>query len=62
MFAAVTSNPPTEAKACVPPRTNSFVRLSGNNSANQVMAATNSTQTPTNVVQRKSKNHQRLVL
>jgi hypothetical protein len=36
--------------------------LSGNSSASQVIAATNSTQTPTNVAQRKNTNQPNEVL
>ena len=59
---AVTTTPPSEAKACVLPNAISFWRLSGNSSASHVIAATNSTQTPMKVVQRKNTNDARLVL
>ncbi len=58
----VTRSPPREANAWVEPSTHSLWRLSGNTSASQVMAATNSTQTPINVVHRKKMNVPRLVL
>ena len=60
-FTPVTSSPPSEAKACVEPSTISFRRLSGKSSASQVIAATNSTHTPMNVVQRKKMNAPKVV-
>ena len=48
--------PPSDANACVQPSARSFCFLSGNNSASHVIAATNSTQTPMKVVQRKKMN------
>jgi hypothetical protein len=58
---AVTKTPPTEAKAWVIPSHFSFCFLSWKTSANQVMAATNSTHTPIKVVLRKKMNMPREV-
>ena len=48
--------PPTDENAWVQPRTFSRRRGSGKSSASQATAATNSTETPTKVVQRKNRN------
>ncbi len=53
---AVTSTPPSDANACVMPSQRSRCFLSSNTSASHVMAATNSTHTPMNVVLRKNTN------
>ena len=54
--------PPSDENACVYPSTRSRTLESSNISANQATAATNSTETPMNVVQRKSRNCHRVVL
>ena len=46
--------PPIEPNACVQPMTCSRCFGSSNSSASQATAATNSTQTPTNVQQRQN--------
>jgi hypothetical protein len=48
--------PPSDEKAWVPPRTASRRFGSGKSSASQATAATNSTETPTKVVQRKKRS------
>ena len=49
----MTIRPPTDEKACVQPSTDSRRLGSGKSSASHATAATNSTDTPTKVVQRK---------
>src|SRR5206468_3175483 len=56
MLILVTSTPPSDANACVIPSQRSFCFRSSNISANQVIAAINSTQTPMKVVLRKNTN------
>ena len=56
MLILVTNTPPSEANACVIPSQRSFCFRSSNVSANQVIAATNSTHTPMKVVLRKNTN------
>src|SRR5689334_13981571 len=55
-----TRNPPRDEKAWVQPSTFSRWRGSGNSSASQATAATNSTHTPMNVVQRRIRRTHRL--
>src|SRR5689334_4847321 len=55
-FTSATNNPPNEEKACVYPSTCSRCLGSVNNSASQATAATNSTHTPTKVVERSTSN------
>jgi hypothetical protein len=61
-YATVTSKPPSDEKACVKPSTFSRCRGLGKSSASQATAATNSTHTPMNVVQRKNSSHSGVVL
>ena len=61
-FTPVTIRPPMEANAWVQPSAFSRCFLSGNSSASQVIAATNSTQTPTKVAERKKTNCSIVVL
>ena len=56
MLMVVTSTPPSDANACVMPSHRSFCLRSSKISASQVIAATNSTQTPMKVVLRKKTN------
>ncbi len=56
LLAMATRNPPKEEKACVNPSTFSRCNASGNSSASQATAATNSTQTPMKTRQRQRSN------
>ena len=57
----MTRIPPTELNACVQPSTASRCFWSANSSASQAIAATNSTDTPIIVVQRKKSSISGLV-